>query len=68
MCDICRKTPCDSRCPNAPEPPIVFECYNCGKPIRVGDDYLKIGAERYCIKCCFCGTAEFDDIETEEYP
>lgn len=67
MCDICRKTPCVNRCPNA-EPPVVFNCENCGNDISVGDEYIKVGYKIYCMDCCSTKTAEFDDIETEDYP
>ena len=30
MCSLCLKTPCDSRCPNAPEPKPVVNCKECG--------------------------------------
>lgn len=68
MCDVCRKTPCASGCPNAPEPPVVFSCEKCGSDIRVDDDYAVIGSATYCMDCCVIKTAEFDDIETEDYP
>ena len=31
MCEICRQTPCNSRCPNAPEPEPVEKCLKCGE-------------------------------------
>lgn len=66
MCAICHRTPCDSRCPNAPEPPVAFECENCGCSICVGENYIAIkGGPVYCENCCVSKTAEFDDIETE---
>ena len=30
MCMICGQSPCDSRCPNAPDPPAVYTCAHCG--------------------------------------
>lgn len=51
MCDECRKSPCDPRCPNAPEPPLVFVCSGCGDFIRDGDDYWDILGEQYCERC-----------------
>lgn len=29
MCAVCRKNPCDSRCPNAEEPSPVYTCEWC---------------------------------------
>lgn len=51
MCDICMKSPCDPRCPNAPEPPTVFVCSGCGDPIYDGDDYWDIMGEQWCSRC-----------------
>ena len=51
MCDICLMTICDSRCPNAPDPPRVFICSGCGEPIFEGDDYWDILGEQWCEHC-----------------
>lgn len=51
MCEVCLRTPCDSRCPNAPDPPAVFICSNCGRDIRDGDPYWDILGEQFCEKC-----------------
>lgn len=51
MCDVCRHTPCDSRCPNAPEIPSVFICSGCGKDIYEGDTYYDILGEQFCEVC-----------------
>lgn len=51
MCDICIKSPCDPRCPNAPEPPTVFVCSGCGEFIYDGDDYWDILGEQFCENC-----------------
>ncbi len=59
MCAICMKSPCDSRCPNAPDPPAVFNCKGCGEGILVGDEYAEIDGERYHIEC-------LDDMTTLE--
>jgi len=42
---------CDSRCPNAPEPPAVFECIECGSPIREGEYVYILGGEHFCEEC-----------------
>lgn len=51
MCDVCHMTPCDSRCPNAPDPPTVYTCKLCGEPIVVGDDYYEMDGEFYHEDC-----------------
>ena len=51
MCDYCRQTPCDSRCPNAPEPRVICTCWNCGNEIREGDDIYDINEEYWCDDC-----------------
>jgi hypothetical protein len=51
MCDVCRSFPCDSRCPNAPEPPSVFVCSGCGENIYDGDDYYEVMGEQFCQNC-----------------
>lgn len=62
MCDICRFSPCDPRCPNAPEPPIVYVCSGCGEMIRDGDDYWDLMGEQWCESCIddARGTAIYD--------
>lgn len=51
MCDICHKTPCDYRCPNAPDPATVYECAHCGEPIVVGDRYFHYDSKYYHDDC-----------------
>ena len=51
MCEICMKTPCDSRCPNASEPPIAFYCVACHKPIYQYDEYYELEGDAYCYEC-----------------
>lgn len=51
MCDLCRHYPCDSRCPNAPNPPTVFLCSGCGGEIWEGDDYWDVMGEQFCEEC-----------------
>ena len=47
MCAICGRFPCDSRCPNAPDPPTVFTCAYCGEPIVPGDEYMELDGSYY---------------------
>lgn len=51
MCDICRQTPCNSRCPNAPEPPVFGICVNCKEEILDGYDYYDIDGDIWCEEC-----------------
>lgn len=51
MCDICRQWPCDSRCPNAPEPAAVYTCSYCGEPIQVGEECVSIEENHYHEDC-----------------
>ena len=62
ICDVCLKTPCDCRCPNAPDPHQVFICSGCGEPILEGENYWDIMGEQWCQECIdkARGTAEYD--------
>lgn len=51
MCCVCMQSPCDSRCPNADEPEVVFQCLKCNKDIYEGDDYHDIDGEPWCEDC-----------------
>jgi hypothetical protein len=51
MCDICLSTPCLPQCPNAPDPPMVYKCINCGEKILEGDGYYDIDGEIWCEDC-----------------
>jgi hypothetical protein len=51
MCDVCLKSPCDPRCPHAPEPPSVFVCSGCGDNILDGDEYVELCGEQWCMEC-----------------
>ena len=51
MCDICLRTPCDSRCPNAPEPLAVYTCKYCEDDILEGEDYFELDGEYYHEGC-----------------
>lgn len=51
MCDVCRQTPCDPRCPYAPEPPIIHRCCSCENDIFEGDDYYDLDGEPWCEDC-----------------
>jgi len=51
VCAICLKSPCDSRCPNAPEPKAVYTCKYCDEGIIAGDEYAEINGDYYHIDC-----------------
>lgn len=52
MCDVCRRSPCDPRCPNAPDPPTVYTCKWCGEPIVPGEEYLEFDGDYYHLEDC----------------
>lgn len=51
MCSLCMKSPCDSRCPNAPDPQAVTDCARCHEPIYPGEEYARIDGVDYCENC-----------------
>ena len=60
MCSECYQSPCDSRCPNAPEPPAIHTCDNCKDDVRVGDTYYEEpDGEILCQSCV-------DNMSTDE--
>lgn len=64
MCEVCRRYPCHSSCPNAPEPPVFGVCYRCGSDIYYGDEYYDILGNYYCKECIdWCRQfAEAEDV------
>lgn len=53
MCSICRKYPCDSRCPNA-EIVMVYTCFNCGRAIFSGEECLDLSDYQHGVICSDC--------------
>lgn len=51
MCSVCLQNPCDSRCPNAPEPKPVCLCSECNEGIYEGDKYLEGVNGPVCTTC-----------------
>lgn len=51
MCEICRSSPCLTRCPNAPEPKAVYVCHYCKEGILPGDSFVDIDGDRVCGEC-----------------
>ena len=63
MCSVCGFSRCPGRCPNAPEPPVYGECYECGEKIYDGDEYYDLGGNKFCEACVRGSyrTAEVED-------
>lgn len=65
MCEECRHNPCIPTCPNY-DPPIVYECDNCGGAIYAGDTVYVLNNNHYCEYCCYKTEAEIDLYEQNE--
>ena len=69
MCAICHSAPCNPRCPNAPEPETVAECF-FGCEIRVGDEYIEFDGDAVCKDCLknmsLLQLMEFTDMTVSE--
>ncbi len=50
MCDVCSKTPCMDRCPNAVHEAIHWCCL-CDSEIYEGEDYLDLDDGPVCMDC-----------------
>ena len=59
MCAVCRKNPCDSRCPNAEEPKSIYTCEWCKEPIYEGDKYMDTPEGQVCN--CLLYTSFLDE-------
>lgn len=55
MCYICRKTPCDCRCPNYIPPKTAYHCSICGERIYEGEEYIENDNGDYRHYDCFFG-------------
>ena len=53
MCNICRKYPCDCRCPNYKEHKTIHYCSICGEGIYSGDEYIKNDSKKYIHWDCW---------------
>ena len=69
MCYECRTTPCDSRCPNAPEPAVLHNCETCGADIQDGDEYYRnsVNEQCYCTDCISIEIAEQEEAPEPDY-
>ena len=53
MCKECLQTPCDSRCPNAPEPNVMGRCAQCGEELREDYEYYIDNFDNeFCCEDC----------------
>ena len=59
MCSICGYSTCPAGCPNADDPPAVYNCEICGESIVVGDEYVDLDGEKFHREC-------FEDLDTGE--
>lgn len=58
MCDICRQTPCISKCPNYV--PLKAQCYcdKCGEGIYPDEEYIINDNDEYAHYDCFFSIRE----------
>ena len=51
MCAMCRTYPCNSSCPNAPDPAVKGRCKICKEDIVVGDEMVEIEGVKFHYDC-----------------
>lgn len=61
MCDICRQSPCDSRCPNYIPPNARYYCSACKDGIYEGEEYIENDKGDYRHIDCFSGMNELSE-------
>ena len=71
LCEICRKNPCDTHCPNHIPPKSTYYCSICKDPIENGEEYIENDMGEYAHYECFRGTKDLlkwlrYDIRTKE--
>ncbi len=68
MCEICNKTPCDTRCPNAINESVC--CAECGAELYAGEYAYILDGEAYCEDCIHKNAISylelFADMEVKE--
>ena len=78
MCMECGQYPCHPRCPNAPEPAVVYKCTHCNGAIREGEDFVEYDGTYYHEECyadkapalaieAECMT-HFEEVEDDDTP
>lgn len=65
MCEICRSSPCNSRCPNVSEPKIIGNCEQCSGSIR--SDYTYYCDYENNMFCCEECAVKYYGIEETEW-
>lgn len=55
MCELCRKTPCDTHCPNYVSPQTEHYCSICNEGIYIGEEYIKNDNGDYIHYECISG-------------
>ena len=55
MCEICKRTPCLSLCPNYTQPKASHYCSSCGYGISEGEEYIENIDGEYRHYDCFHG-------------
>ena len=54
MCEVCKKNPCDTRCPNYDPPKALQYCSICGQGIYDGQEYIEnIDEDCAHFECCY---------------
>ena len=67
MCEICRRTPCDCRCPNAEQhqSTAIDKCCKCNKILDSNYTYwIDIECNKFCSRDCaheYYGLQEVDE-------
>lgn len=68
MCELCRHSPCDPRCPNAPEPIPIHTCTLCNEGIYEGDRFYEAPTGPVCEDCIWdMNGEEFMKLIGEQY-
>lgn len=53
MCEVCRSTPCNPMCPNAPQVPVMGHCRACNAELRYDYTYFRdTNDDIFCSREC----------------
>ena len=58
MCEICKKSPCDTHCPNYMPQKSTYYCSICKDSIENGEEYIENDIGEYAHYECFRGTKD----------
>ena len=65
ICEVCHKTPCSHRCPNASQPKIIGECAQCQEKLREDYEYyVDNSGNKYCSLEC---VHDYHGIKSKEW-